>query len=124
MKTIFQLIKTAREYNQAIDNILAVHDVGKESTVYWAYVPKLYSHYLSPSYAIECIADWKEGGETYQNIIDDYCYFIQQELDEIIDGLRIAHELTDFAHMQANLIGLQVACDYMQLIQQYWKDLL
>lgn len=124
MKTIFRIIKTAREYNRAIDNILAVHDVGKESTVYWAYVPKLYCDYISPSYAKDCIEEWKADGESYKDIVSDYCYFIQQELDEIIDGLRTAHELTDFKHMQANLIGLQAAYEYLEIIDRYWKDLL
>lgn len=123
MKTIFQIIKTAREYNQAIDNILMAHEVGEESTVYRAYVPKLYCDYISPSYAKDCIEAWKADGESYKDIVSDYCYFIRQELDEILDGLRVAHEMTDFEHMQANLTGLQVAFDYLELIDQYWTDL-
>lgn len=124
MKTIYQIIKTGRKYNQAIDNLLSEHDVGKESTVYWACVPKLYSDYLSPCYAVECIADWKADGESYKDIIDDYCYFIRQELDEIIDALRGTYELVNFQHMETNLLGTQVAFDYLKIINDYWKDLL
>lgn len=124
MKTIFQIIKTAREYNRAIDNILAAHDAGKEGTVYWAYVPKLYCDYISPSYAKDCLEEWKADGESYKDIVADYCYFIQQELDEIIDGLRLAHGLDDFRHMRANLIGTQVVFDYLTIINDCWKDLL
>lgn len=124
MITIFQIIKTAQAYNQAIDNLLAEHDVGKESTVYWAYVPKLYCDYISPSYAKDCLEEWKADGESYKDIVADYCYFIQQELDEIIDGLRLAHELDDFQHMRANLIGTQVVFDYLTIINDCWKDLL
>ncbi len=124
MKTIFQIIKTAKEYNKAIDNLLAEHDVGKESIIYWACVPKLYCDYISPSYAKDCLEEWKADGESYKDIVDDYCYFIRQSLDEIIDALRETYELVDFQHMETNLIGTQVAFDYLQIIQRCWKNLL
>ena len=87
MKTIFQIIKTAKEYNKAIDNLLAEHDVGKESTVYCTCVPKLYCDYISPSYAKDCLEGWKADGESYKDIVAKARRFVNDELNESMKKL-------------------------------------
>lgn len=122
MKTIYNIIKTAREYNQAIDDILAKHE--GQGTIYSVYIPKLYDDYFGASRAIEYLRDRLSMHEEYEEAVDNYIYFCREYIDEIIAGLRDAHELIDFRHMEENLMGTQVCFEYLEVIQKFWKDVL
>lgn len=122
MTSIFQIVKTAREYNEAIDAIIREHE--DKGTIYSAYIPKLYSDYFSADRAIEYLKDRMSMQEKYEEAVDNYAYFCRECIEEIIVGLRDAHELTDFAHMEENLEGTKVCFQYLEIINKYWKNLL
>lgn len=122
MTSIYQIIKTAREYNKAVDDIINEHE--GEGTIYSAYIPKLYSDYFSADRAIEYLKDRMSMQEKYEEAVDNYAYFCREYIDEIIVGLRDAHELYDFKHMEENIIGTQACFDYLEVIQKFWKDVL
>lgn len=122
MKTIFKIIVTAREYNKAIDTIIREHE-GKD-TIYSAYIPKVYDDYFTADRAIEYLKDCMDEREKYEEAVDNYIYFCHEYIDEIITGLRDAHELTDFRHMEENLEGTEACFQYLEIINKYWKDLL
>lgn len=122
MTTIYNIVKTAREYNKAVDDVLSEHE-GK-GTIYSAYIPKLYDRHFEAEHAIQYLKDCMNEGERYDVAADNYAYFCREAVDEIIDGLRDAHELFDFQHMEENLEGLRAAYDYMEVIEKYWKNLL
>ena len=122
MTSIFQIVKTAREYNEAIDAIIREHE--DKGTIYSAYIPKVYDRHFNAENAIQYIKDCMSEGERYDVMADNYAYFCREAVDEIIDGLRDAHKLSDFQHMEENLEGLRAAYDYMEVIEKYWKNLL
>ena len=122
MMTIYNIIKTAREYNKAVDAIINKHE--GEGTIYTAYIPKVYDDYFSPSRAIEYLKDRMSMREKYEEAVDNYSYFCRECIEEIITGLRDAYELVDFAHMKENLMGTQACFDYLEIINRYWKDVL
>lgn len=122
MVTIFKIIVTAREYNKAIDAIIHEHE--GEGTIYSAYIPKVYDEYFSADRAIEYLKDRMSMREKYEEAVDNYSYFCREYIDELIVGLRDAHELTDFAHMEENLEGCKACFDYLEVIEKYWKNLL
>lgn len=123
--TIYQLIKRARRYNNAIDSLLESHEgEGRKSNVYWHCVPKLYGEYLTAQYAMDYLANCKEDGESYIDSIDGYCYFITEEIDNAIDALKEIHAPDDFRHMKENLAGTQALLEYLQVIDKYWSGIL
>lgn len=123
--TIYQLIKRARMYNNAIDSLLESHEgEGRKSEVYWHCVPKLYGEYLTPEYAVNYLTECKEDGESYFDSIDNYIYMIREELDEAIDFLKEIHAPDDFKHMKENLAGTQALLEYLQVMNEYWKGIL
>lgn len=123
--TIYQLIKRARMYNNAIDRLLESHEgEGRKSAVYWHCVPKLYGEYLTAQYAIDYLINGKEDGESYIDSIDGYIYFIREEIDDAIDTLKEIHAPDDFRHMEENLAGTQVLLEYLQIIDKYWEGIL
>lgn len=122
MTSIYQIIRTAREYNKAVDDIINEHE--GEGTIYNAYIPKLYSDYFSANRAIEYLKDRMSMQEKYEEAVDNYAYFCREYIDEIIVGLRDAHELCDFKHMEENIEGTKACFDYLKVIQKFWKDVL
>lgn len=122
MTSIYNIVKTAREYNKAVDDILRKHE--DKGTIYSAYIPKIYDRHFDAENAIQYLKDCMNEGERYDIAADNYVYFCREAIDEIIDGLRDAHELTDFRHMEENLEGLRAAYDYLRIIEKYWKNLL
>ena len=122
MTSIYNIVKTAREYNKAVDDILHEHE--DRGTIYSAYIPKLYDRYFSPDRAIDYLKDCMSGKETYETAVSNYCYFCHEVIEEVIDGLRDAHELSDFGHMEKNIEGCKACFDYLKLIQKFWKDVL
>ena len=125
MKTIFSLMKTAKEYNKAVDDVLLSHEGdGRKSAIYWHCVPKLYGDYLFPKSAVNYLADCKEDGQSYSDSVENYAYSIREELDEIISTLKEIHAPYDFKHMEENLAGTQALLEYLQVIDKYWHDLL
>ena len=122
MTTIYNIVKTAKEYNKAVDDVLSEHE-GKD-TIYSAYIPKLYDRHFEVENAIQYLKDCMNEGERYDVAADNYAYFCREAVDEIIDGLREAHELYDFQHMEANLLGAQACFDYLEIIWEFWKDVL
>lgn len=122
MTSIYQIIRTAREYNKAIDIIIHEHE--GEGTIYSAYIPKVYDDYFTADRAIEYLKDRMSMREKYEEAVDNYAYFCREYIDELIVGLRDAHELTDFRHMEENLEGTKVCFQYLEVINKYWKDLL
>lgn len=122
MKSIFKIIVTAREYNKAIDAILKEHE--GEGTIYSAFIPKVYDEYFTAHRAIEYLKDYMSERVKYEETVDNYAYFCREYIDEIIDGLRDAHELIDFQHMEENLMGTQVCFEYLEVIQKFWKGVL
>lgn len=122
MTSIYQIIRTAREYNKAVDDIINEHE--GEGTIYSAYIPKLYSDYFSADRAIEYLKDRMNMQEKYEEAVDNYAYFCREYIDEIIVGLRYAHELYDFKHMEENIMGTQACFEYLETINKYWKNVL
>lgn len=122
MKTIYNIVKTAREYNKAVDEILREHE--NKGTIYSAYIPKLYDRHFEVENAIQYIKDCMNEGERYDVAADNYAYFCREVIDEIIDNLKEVHAPEDLARMEENIEGAQALLEYLQVIDKYWRDLL
>lgn len=122
MKTIYNIVKTAREYNKAVDEILREHE--NKGTIYSAYIPKLYDRHFEVENAIQYIKDCMSEGERYDVMADNYAYFCHEVVDEIIDNLKEVHAPEDLEHMEENIEGARALLEYLQVIDKYWHDLL
>lgn len=117
MKTICQLLKRAKEYNEAIDKVLKKHE---DSTIYWSYIPKLYGDFFTVEHAKNFLTDRRAEGESYDDAVSNYYYFVSEEVNEIIDNLKEAHAPEDLAHMEENIEGAQALLEYLRIINDFW----
>lgn len=125
MKSLSEIVKAAKNYNAAIDAVLAEHEAGKEAYIYWRYVPKLFSNLVKPGYALNYLKQGIAEGEEYNTLVSNYNYMVAKEIGEIIDGLAEAHRLEKgIKYLTANVIGCQVLTKYITVIHQYWSNLL
>lgn len=121
MTSIYNIVKTVREYNKAVDNVLREHE-GK-GTIYNAYIPKIYDRHFDAENAIQYLKDCKSEGERYDVAADNYAYFCREAVDEIIDNLKEVHAPEDLTHMEENIEGAQALLEYLRIINNFWSIL-
>lgn len=117
METIYQTIRTAQKYNQRINEIVYEHR--DDGSIYWCFIPVILDDCIAPEYAKTFLMDC----QNYDEAVDNYRYFLRQQINEIIASLTEVHAPEDLGHMNENIAGTKALLEYLQVIDEFWHDL-